>query len=103
MAKPSAWAFISLAIAPTLYAKLSFNPARDCTFVSGLWQWPALLVVNNGLPARDIPELIAFLKAHPGKYAYATPGPGTPMHLSCELLKRRAEPDIVHAPYRGGA
>ncbi len=96
-------ALSSLAIAPTLYAKLPYDPARDLTLVSGLWHWPSLLVVDNGLPARDVPELLALLKAHPGGYTYATPGTGTAMHLAGELLKRRAEVDMVHAPYRGGA
>ena len=96
-------ALSSLAIAPTLYAKLPYDPARDLTLVSGLWHWPSLLVVDNGLPARDVPELLALLKARPGGYTYATPGPGTAMHLAGELLKQRAEVDMVHAPYRGGA
>jgi tripartite-type tricarboxylate transporter receptor subunit TctC len=91
------------AIAPSVYAKLPYDPARDFTFVSGLWRWPTLLVVSNDLPARTVPELVALLKAEPGKHAYATPGPGTSMHLSGELLKRMAGVDMAHASYRGGA
>jgi tripartite-type tricarboxylate transporter receptor subunit TctC len=91
------------AIAPTLYAKLPFDAARDFTFISGLWQLPNLLVVNNDLPARSVPELIALLKAGPGKYAYGSSGPGTTPHLSGELLKQMAGLDILHVPYRGGA
>ncbi|MBL6459549.1 tripartite tricarboxylate transporter substrate binding protein [Belnapia sp. T6] len=91
------------AIAPTLYASLPFNAAHDFTFISGLWQLPNLLVVNNDLPARSVPELIALLKANPGKYAYGSSGIGTTPHLSGELLKQMVGSDILHVPYRGGA
>ncbi|MBL6458689.1 tripartite tricarboxylate transporter substrate binding protein [Belnapia sp. T6] len=91
------------AIAPTLYASLPFNAAQDFTFISGLWQLPNLLVVNNDLPARSVPELIALLKANPGKYAYGSSGIGTTPHLSGELLKQMVGSDILHVPYRGGA
>ena len=91
------------AIAPTLYASLPFNAAKDFTFVSGLWQLPNLLVVNNDLPARSVPELIALLKANPGKYAYGSSGMGTTPHLSGEMLKQMVGTDILHVPYRGGA
>ena len=91
------------AIAPTLYASLPFDAAKDFTFVSGLWQLPNLLVVNNDLPARSVPELIALLKANPGKYAYGTSGIGTTPHLSGELLKQMVGTEILHVPYRGGA
>jgi tripartite-type tricarboxylate transporter receptor subunit TctC len=93
----------SHAIAPTLYASLPFDPVRDFTFVSGLWRLPNILVVNNDLPARSVPELIALLKANPGKYAYGSSGIGTTPHLSGELLKQLAGVDILHVPYRGGA
>ncbi len=91
------------AIAPTLYARLPFDAARDFTFISGLWQLPNLVVVNNDVPARSVPELIALLKANPGKYAYGSSGAGTTPHLSGELLKQMAGLDILHVPYRGGA
>src|SRR3712207_4086732 len=64
------------AIAPTLYSSMPFNAAKDFTFISGLWQLPNLLVVNNDLPARSVPELVALLKANPGKYAYGSSGAG---------------------------
>jgi tripartite-type tricarboxylate transporter receptor subunit TctC len=93
----------SHAIAPTLYASLPFDPVRDFTLVSGLWRLPNILVVNNDLPARSVPELIALLKANPGKYAYGSSGMGTTPHLSGELLKQLAGVNILHVPYRGGA
>jgi tripartite-type tricarboxylate transporter receptor subunit TctC len=91
------------AIAPTLYARLPFDAARDFTFVSGLWQLPNLVVVNKDLPASSVPELLALLKANPGKYAYGSSGSGTTPHLSGELLKQMTGADILHVPYRGGA
>lgn len=91
------------AIAPTLYAQLPFDAAKDFSFVSGLWQLPNLLVVNNDVPARSVPELIALLKANPGKYAYGSSGIGTTPHLSGELLKQMTGTEILHVPYRGGA
>src|SRR5205814_9852993 len=60
----------SHAIAPTLYAKLPFNPRTDFTFVSTIWVLPNMLVVNLDLPAKSVPELIELLKKHPGKYSY---------------------------------
>ena len=92
-----------LAISPTLYGRLPFNAAQDFALVSGLWQLPNLLVVNNDVPARSVPELIALLKAHPGRYAYASSGSGTTVHLSGEMFKAMAGVDILHVPYRGAA
>jgi len=93
----------SHAIAPTLQPSLPFDPAKDFTFVCGLWQLPNLLVVNNDLPVRSVPELIALLKANPGKYSYGSAGPGTTLHISGEMLKTMAGVDILHVPYRGAA
>jgi tripartite-type tricarboxylate transporter receptor subunit TctC len=66
------------AIAPTLYKRLAFDAARDFTFVSGLWQLPNLLVVSKDLPAKSVPELLALLKANPGKYAYGSSAAARP-------------------------
>jgi tripartite-type tricarboxylate transporter receptor subunit TctC len=93
----------SHAISPTLKASLPFDPAKDFTFVSGLWQLPNLLIVNNDLPVRSVPELIALLKASPGKYSYGSAGPGTTLHLSGAMLGQLAGLDIQHVPYRGAA
>ncbi|MDI3307449.1 MAG: tripartite tricarboxylate transporter substrate binding protein [Acetobacteraceae bacterium] len=93
----------SNAIAPTLYAHLPFDAGKDFTFISGLWQLPNVLVVNKDLPVHSVPELIALLKANPGKYAYGSSGIGTTPHLSGEMLKQKAGVDILHVPYRGGA
>jgi tripartite-type tricarboxylate transporter receptor subunit TctC len=92
-----------LAIGPTLYARLPFNPARDFSLVSGLWQLPNLLVLNTDVPARSVPELIALLRANPGRYAYASSGSGTTVHISGEMFKTMAGVDMLHVPYRGAA
>lgn len=92
-----------LGIGPTLYSRLPFNVNRDFSYVSGLWQLPNLLVVNNDVPARSVPELIALLRANPGKYAYASSGSGTTVHISGEMFKSMAGVDMLHVPYRGAA
>ena len=66
-------------------------------------QIAALLVVNPGVPAYSVAELIAHAKANPGKVFFASAGNGTTSHLAGELFKSAAQIDIVHAPYRGGA
>jgi len=91
------------AIAPTLYAKLPFNPRTDFTFVSTLWWLPNLLAVNLEVPAKSVPELIELCRNNPGKYSYGSAGSGTTLHLSGELFKMLAKVDIQHVPYRGSA
>jgi len=91
------------AIAPTLYARLPFDAQNDFTLVSGMWRLPNLLVVNNDLPVRSVPELIAHLKANPGRYSYASAGSGTTLHISGELFKTLAGVEMTHVPYRGSA
>lgn len=93
----------SLAISPTLRASVPFDVERDFTYVSGLWQLPNLLVVNNDVPARSVPELIELIRRNPGKYTFASPGSGTTVHLSGEMFKQKAGLDMLHVPYRGGA
>lgn len=93
----------SHAIAPTLYARLPFKVPDDFTFVSTIWELPNMLVVNLDLPVKTVADLIALLKANPGKYSYASAGNGTTLHLSGELFKVMAKVDMVHVPYRGAA
>ena len=91
-------------ISPTLKAgKLPFDASKDFTFISTLWQLPNFLVGNLNLPANTVPELIALLKANPGKFNYASAGLGTTLHISGEMFKLLAGVDMIHEPYRGGA
>jgi len=85
----------------SLYEKLDFDFLRDIAPVAGMIVFPMVLLVNPSFPANSLPEFIAYAKANPGKINIASPGIGTPMHLSIELLKMMAGIDIVHVPYRG--
>ncbi|WP_165838708.1 Bug family tripartite tricarboxylate transporter substrate binding protein [Roseicella frigidaeris] len=93
----------NLAIAPSLFPSLPYDPARDYSFISGLYRQPNILIVNNAVPARSVPELIALLKANPGRYNYATGGAGTTPHLTAELFKTRTGTEMPFVQYRGGA
>lgn len=93
----------SHAVAPTLYAKLPFDPAKDFTAITMLWSLPNLLIVRPDLGAKTVPELIALARANPGKYSFASSGSGTTVHLSGELFKQMAKIDLLHVPYRGSA
>lgn len=93
----------SMLIAPHLQAKMSFDPVRSFTPVAGLFAIPVMIVANNDFPARTPGELVAALKASPGKYSFATPGVGTVQHLGFEMLKARTGAFVVHIPYRGAA
>ena len=90
------------AINATLYDKLNFNFLRDIEPVAGITRMPTVMVVNPSVPAKTIPEFIAYAKANPGKINLGSPGVGTPGHVSGELFKMMASVDLVHVPYRGG-
>ena len=93
----------ALAISPTLYKRLPFDVNKDFTYLGGLWQLPNLLVVHPSVPAKTVPELIALVKANPGKYSYASSGSGTTVHLSGAMFAAMAGLEMIHVPYRGGA
>jgi tripartite-type tricarboxylate transporter receptor subunit TctC len=92
-----------VAINPHLYARLPFDPLKDLVPVAMLVRVPNLLVVNPSLPARDVPQLLALLRANPGKYSFGSAGNGTTIHLAGELFKSMSNTYIVHIPYRGSA
>jgi tripartite-type tricarboxylate transporter receptor subunit TctC len=89
-------------INPTLYAKLPFDPIKDFAPVSMTGTFPNLLVVNNNVSVRTVPELIALAKKEPGKLAFASSGQGTSLHLSGEMFKVMTGTDLLHVPYKGG-
>src|SRR5262245_28756092 len=93
----------SSAINATLYAKLNFNFIRDIAPVASLIRQPHVMMVNPSFPAKTVPEIIAYAKAHPGKVNIASPGIGTGPHMAGELFKTMAGVDMVHVPYRGAA
>ena len=86
---------------PMLYTKLPYNPDKDIVGVSRLAILANLLGVTPSLPANNIAELIALCKKDPGKYSFASSGPGTSLHLSGELFKSMTGVDIIHVPYKG--
>ncbi|BEP58726.1 MULTISPECIES: tripartite tricarboxylate transporter substrate binding protein [unclassified Variovorax] len=89
--------------APLLMDKPSYDGARDFVPIGGFGRFNAVLLVNDKVPVRNLQELIAYGKQHPGKLNYGTPGIGTIPHLQTELLKMRTGLDAVHVPYKGGA
>ena len=93
----------SAAVNATLFDKLPFSLVRDIAPVSGLIDFPLVLVANPSLPAKSVGELIVHAKANPGKISLASFGTGTTSHVAGELLKMMAGIEMVHVPYRGGA
>ena len=85
----------------TLYDKLNFNFIRDIAPVASVMRYPYVMVVNPLLPAKSVPEFIAYAKANPGKLNMASPGSGSGDHIAGELFKMMAGVDMVHVPYRG--
>jgi tripartite-type tricarboxylate transporter receptor subunit TctC len=86
---------------PMLCRKLAYDLDKDIVGISRLAILSNLLGVTPSLPAHDVAELIQLCKAAPGKYAFASSGPGSSLHLSGELFKIMAGVDIVHVPYKG--
>jgi tripartite-type tricarboxylate transporter receptor subunit TctC len=91
------------AINAALYSNLNFDFARDIAPVICAARLAYVVVVHPSVPAKTIPELIAYAKANPGKINYGSAGHGTPQNIACELFKMMAGVDMVHVPYRGGA
>ena len=91
------------AINATLYEKLNFNFIRDLTPIAGIMSIPNVMVVNPSVPAKTVPEFIAYAKANPGKVNVASPGVGTSVHLAAELFKMMTGVDMVHVAYKGSA
>jgi tripartite-type tricarboxylate transporter receptor subunit TctC len=91
------------AINATLYEKLNFNFVRDVAPVASFMRGALVMVVNPSVPAKTLPEFIAYAKANPGKLSYGSGGVGGITHITPELFKMMAGVDMVHVPYRGVA
>jgi tripartite-type tricarboxylate transporter receptor subunit TctC len=91
------------AINATLYEKMSFNFIRDIAPVAVIVRFPNVLVLNPSVPAKTVPEFIAYAKANPGKLNMSSPGVGSTPHVAGELFKMMAGVNIVHVPYRSVA
>jgi tripartite-type tricarboxylate transporter receptor subunit TctC len=90
------------AINATLYEKLNFNFIRDIAPIASIVREPLIMVVNPSVPAKTVPEFIAYAKANPGKINMASAGNGSVVHIAGELFKMMAGVDMVHVPYKGG-
>ena len=86
-----------------LYPKLAYDPVKDFAPIALAHTLPNVLVVNNEVPAKSVAELIAWLKANPGKANFASSGNGGISHLGAELFKTMAGVSMTHVPYKGGA
>jgi tripartite-type tricarboxylate transporter receptor subunit TctC len=91
-------------IAVSLYRdKLKWNFVNDMAPVAAISRVPLVVEIHPGVPAKTLPELIAYIKANPGKVNYASAGVGTPQHVAGELFKMMTGLSIEHVPYRGSA
>jgi tripartite-type tricarboxylate transporter receptor subunit TctC len=93
----------SAVISSSYYPHLKYDIIRDIAPVCGISLEPIVMVVNPAVPAKTVPEFIAYAKANPGKILMASVGNGTTPHLSGELFKLMAKVDLLHVPYRGAA
>jgi tripartite-type tricarboxylate transporter receptor subunit TctC len=91
------------AINATVYDNLNFNLIRDIAPVAGIMRVPLVMLVTPSVPARTVPEFIAYARGNPGKVNMASAGVGTPQHVSGELFKMMTGINLIHVPYRGSA
>jgi tripartite-type tricarboxylate transporter receptor subunit TctC len=104
-AKPDGYTIVltvqTIAISPSLFKKLNYDPAKDFAPVTLVGQIPNVVVVRPALPVRNLKELVAYAKANPKKLNYGSGGTGNANHLVFELLKNLTQTDMVHVPYKG--
>jgi tripartite-type tricarboxylate transporter receptor subunit TctC len=93
----------SHAVNPYLMKNMPYDPLRDFQPVAYVLDAEGLLVVSPDVPSKSVPELIAYIKANPGKISYGSGGVGTTSHLAGELFKSLAKVDMTHIPYKGNA
>jgi tripartite-type tricarboxylate transporter receptor subunit TctC len=93
----------TLAINPSMYPKLPYDPLKDYAPITLIATLPLILVVTPSLPANSVKELIALAKTQPGKLSFGSSGVGQASHLGAELFKSMAGTDMTHVPYRGNA
>jgi tripartite-type tricarboxylate transporter receptor subunit TctC len=91
------------AINPALYSKMNFDPNKDLAPVAALVSLNNVLVVNPGVKANSVKDVIALAKAEPGKLAYASSGSGTSIHMSAAMFTQFTGTDMIHIPYKGSA
>src|SRR5262249_15216456 len=89
------------AVNATLYDKLNYNFIRDIAPVGSISRWPCVMEVHPSVPARTVPEFIAYAKATPGKVTIATAGTGSALQMMGELFNMMANVSLLEVPYRG--
>ena len=94
---------LSQATNPSTIRKLPYDSARDFEPVVFTHLVPLLLAVNPGVPAKNVPELIVWIKANPDRASFASSGTGSSLHMSAELFKGMAGVTMLHVPYKGSA
>jgi|APCry1669189733_1035249.scaffolds.fasta_scaffold22763_1 tripartite-type tricarboxylate transporter receptor subunit TctC len=90
-----------IAVNPSLYERLSYDPVKDLTSITNLVSLPLLLVTHPSLPVKNIKELIALAKTKPDQLYFCSPGSGNSAHLAGELFNAMADVKLVHVPYKG--
>ncbi len=98
-----ALASVALAVNPSLYRTMPFDPVRDLTPLTLALETPNIVIVPKDSPIRSIADLVGAAKAKPGTLTYASAGVGSSLHLAAELFKQKAGVDLTHVPYRGSA
>jgi tripartite-type tricarboxylate transporter receptor subunit TctC len=93
----------NLAINPTLYSKLPYDPAKDLTPIVNIGYSPLIIVVATNSPFKNLAELLSAAKAQPTQINYATSGNGTVAHLATEMLQKESGVRLTHIPYKGAA
>ncbi len=92
----------SYAVNPSLFEKVPYDPANDFSVVTFAATAGTVMVVHPSIGAKTVKELIAMIRAQPGKHSYASPGPGTPPHLVGEMFRLAFHLDLLHVPFNGG-
>ena len=92
-----------IVINPHVYTKMTYDPQKELTPITNMLRVPLVLAVNPEVPAKNLQELIAWIKSQGGKAAWASAGNGTPQHMTGELFRTTTKLDMVHIPYKGSA
>ncbi|WP_156546299.1 tripartite tricarboxylate transporter substrate-binding protein [Cupriavidus sp. D384] len=106
-ANPDGYTFLLATVAhtmaPGIYKTLPYDFQKDLEPIGMVALTPNVLIVNQSIPAKNVQELVAYIKANPGKVNYGSAGIGSTEHLSGELFRASTGTDIAHVPYKGGA